>query len=98
MEDVTKLLEKCSRDMNEVKTQKNNIVQEVNALREAIYGLETQVAANSLELKKENDQLKTQTQSMERRLKKYNLVICGLEEGETDLYEVVFSSIYKDRS
>ncbi|KAG5879501.1 hypothetical protein JTB14_004726 [Gonioctena quinquepunctata] len=52
MEDVIKLL-KIGSDMNEVKTKNN-------ALREDIHGFKTQVAADLLELKKENDQLKTE--------------------------------------
>ncbi|KAG5892875.1 hypothetical protein JTB14_032598 [Gonioctena quinquepunctata] len=70
MEDVTKLLEKLSQDMNEVKTQNKHLVQE---------------------LKTKNIKLAGKIQSVERRLKKYNLVIYGLKEGDTDLYEEVLS-------
>ncbi|KAG5891633.1 hypothetical protein JTB14_001803 [Gonioctena quinquepunctata] len=69
-------------------------VPQVNALREDIHSFKTRVAADLLE----NDQLKTvniklagKIQSVERILEKCNLVIYGLKEEDTDLYEEILS-------
>ncbi|CAH1154900.1 unnamed protein product [Phaedon cochleariae] len=103
MDDTVKLLKQLTQDINDIKNQNNVIVDQLDGLRQEFKDSKSEVAGELNNLKRENEELKAEKNKLEKRLqaverkqKKYNLVVYGIQENEIDTHSSI-TSLFKNK-
>lgn len=80
--------EEIKTSNDEIKKQNNEIKKEVTKIRIDLEKQIREIKEENNELKIEVTNLKEKLQNIERKAKKYNLVVYGLEENETEIEDI----------